>query len=347
VLTESDVFYQTQAKDPQAARQYLQQHPELQQFLSFKEQAVMTDPLLQKYYGGIQFVEGAWRRQMYAKAEDLFGTDIQDVQQQFFNIKDEGGDTQTYLAQHPQLAGPFTVNGVTYNGGYWEWLRDQKAELAKDLLKVGDLLPETPAGIIRPDADKKSITSQAVLQGMQDMTGQTTAQQATVAAYSYDMNPAPTTFSLSSWMDIQAEKNWRVGQAKPVHFTRRSEPVGCPYLPHGQPGSGSVPGVGEGDQGQLQPHHGRQRFEDADGSGAGHGMGRLGAGPRSIGHGFLCASANDRLLPLGQHDCRSEAAVAGHMGVDGPAVWLLPSVAQCYEGNLAAEPGVFGSLKIA
>jgi len=152
---------------------------------------------------------------MYAQAESIFGEDILYLQSVYFDIKDLGGDTRTFLAQHPQLGGPWGQ----YDNGYWGWLHLAKADLGARLLAQSENFPETPMANIRPDADRAGVVAQHVLNGMNEQLGSyDNEREALIESYS---NPQrDDNFSLSSYIDIEGEKRWPGVVAKDAEFDR-------------------------------------------------------------------------------------------------------------------------------
>ena len=204
IQNRTDAYYDKLGKDVDEARAYLTAHPEVEQYLQYREQVIYNDPLLFKYYGGFDFIEKSWRRKMYADAATIFGDDIMDIQGAFFDIQDRGGDTRLFLAQHPQLSGPWGQ----YKDGYWGWLHSRKGELGDNLTAIAKYIPAEPTAIIRPDANQDSIAAAEAINAMQEQTPLMTAREQMIMPYLEAGAKANADFDLSSWIDVEAERRW-------------------------------------------------------------------------------------------------------------------------------------------
>jgi hypothetical protein len=191
-----DTFYREQGKDPKLGAKFLEDNPDVARFLAYREQTIMADPILFKYYGGIDFVEKSWRRGMYAEAERLFGEDIFDIQFAYFEVKDNGWDLRSFKAQHPQLL------------EYWDWLHARKAELETRLAEVDDLMPETVKASIRPDAPEDSLSIQAILEGLKETAPAIDAPSDLALQYMTKPEEGGGDFSITAYLDTEAEKMW-------------------------------------------------------------------------------------------------------------------------------------------
>jgi hypothetical protein len=200
----ADSYYgYIEEKEYDTARAFLKSLPELQQYLQAREQAIFTDPILQKFYGGLQFIEGSWKRQMNAQAALIFGEDILDIQAVYFEIGKRGGDQRSFLAQHPQLAGPYGQ----WDNGYWGWLHQAKPELGAKLEQISVYLPDTPMANIRPDYVEAGIVAQNALEGLHEVIGAQDAEREALIE-SYTSAPRDDNYSVSSYIDTEGEKRW-------------------------------------------------------------------------------------------------------------------------------------------
>jgi hypothetical protein len=193
-----EVYLQKMGVDVRDAKAMLKATPELQQYLAAKEEAIYASPVLSEYYGGIDFLEGSWRRRMYADAEQLFGAGIFDTQWGFYELDKRGGDTETYLAVHPELQ------------EYWIWLPRAKANLGAQLAAIAPLIPETPQAIVRPDAIADSVASADVMQAMYEQQNSTPMSQleALIEPYMVSAEDMNRTISTQAWVNIEGEKRW-------------------------------------------------------------------------------------------------------------------------------------------
>lgn len=200
----TDIYF-SYGDDPEKARAFIAQYPEVNQYLDQRSQQILSDPILNKYYGGISFLESAWRRQMYTAADELFGKDIQDLNWAFWQISDKNGNTDVFLTDHPQLK------------MYWKYLSDQKGYMAQHLADLADSFPETPNGIIREDYRADTIGTQDVMQGLLDEQMKTAADTALVEAYTTG-GRADVPTNISDFVNIEGEKTWPGVVAKNEQF---------------------------------------------------------------------------------------------------------------------------------
>lgn len=168
-------FFALQRANPEAAKLMLAQNPRIQAALDWREQAVMADPLLFDYYGGLDFLDKFWQGEMYDAARQRFGESIfetsmqygaladQEAQllQQYYDLKDAGDEAGAkafraawldkdsnqkalFLAAHPELK------------AYWDLKKDYQEEIARRLVefepKLRDVSPE-----LRPDYQPEGI----------------------------------------------------------------------------------------------------------------------------------------------------------------------------------------------
>jgi hypothetical protein len=200
--------YYSEKADPtngsENANLFLQANPDVSAFLDWKAQVVLNDPVLNKYYGGIQFLEGWYRSQMYKQAAEKFGNDIFNINSLYFQIKDKGGDYAAYLRDTPIVK------------EYWAFLGTFKPQIAQALLDVGNSFPETPQGIVRADAKLTSLGSQDVFNGMQTLkSGLSTQNDAVVAAYSSGgMSNVTPSFAIGDYIATEGGKRWPDAPAK-------------------------------------------------------------------------------------------------------------------------------------
>ena len=197
ILGTVDGYYDKK-DDRDAANAYLNLHPEVSQYLDWKAQIILSNPLLSKYYGGLNFYESFLNSQMYAEAEEKFGEDIYETQSIYGDIKKENGDYAGYLKDHPELK------------EFWNYIDAQKIEISKALLAFGDKLPETPTATIRPNVDARSIGAQDVLKGMNEASPETS--EATIRhsaeVLAYTSQPSGPKWSLTGYIEQQGNGRW-------------------------------------------------------------------------------------------------------------------------------------------
>lgn len=168
-------YFMLQKSNPDAAKLFMANNPLVEQALSWRENAVMSDSLLFDYYGGLDFLDKYWTGQMYDAAQKQFGTGIFEVSaqygaladqeaellQQYYDLKDAGQDAEAkafraawldkdsnqkdlYLAAHPELK------------AYWDLKKSYQEEIQRRLVlfedKIRDVRPE-----LRPDYQPQGV----------------------------------------------------------------------------------------------------------------------------------------------------------------------------------------------
>jgi hypothetical protein len=161
--TQDEYFRISGSQGEQAARAYLERHPELREYWEFKTQRMTDDPTLFAYYGEQTDLERRALNDLYDEAERRW-PGVQDTQAQYYQLKDTGGDARGFLDGHPELR------------EYWDYIR-----IGKEFIK--EFPPPAPRGTpaiparVRPDLMTPSPTQDAIAAGLQ--TGPTVPQAPT------------------------------------------------------------------------------------------------------------------------------------------------------------------------
>lgn len=175
IQSTQDEYFRIQAtQGEEAARVYLESHPELREYWTFKNKAITDDPLLFAYYGEPRDLERRAINELYDEAERRW-PGVRDIQDEYFRLKDSGGDYRAYLDQHPELR------------EYWDFIRIGKEFIAQ-------FPPEAPGGAagrpaaLRPDVMPATATQQAISAtvaprpGVESLLGELDWQAPTAAA---------------------------------------------------------------------------------------------------------------------------------------------------------------------
>lgn len=152
ILDMVDGYYQ--AKSNNKGDAYIDQHPEVQQYMDWKAQRIMGSPLLSAYYGGAEQIEGYYRSKMYADIEQKLGADVFDVIDEYNDIKTWGtpAEAKKYQAQHSKQIKQ-----------YYD-LRDQwYVTIDQETAKIAAGIPDKQNAQIRQDADVTSPMVQDVM----------------------------------------------------------------------------------------------------------------------------------------------------------------------------------------
>ena len=202
ILTKVFTYY-SYKDDSNKANDFLNQHPEISEYLNWKASYVLGNPILNKYYGGVDTLENLLYSEMKTEAKQKFGQDILTTSYIYGKIKEQGGDTRRFLADNPILK------------EYWQFREEYENRIGKELEDSASLFPEKPEAIVRPDADLTSKVAKDIMSGFVD--AEDPQVDARIAAYS---NPTETDFSLTDYIDIQSEKMWPGITKKQLEFDR-------------------------------------------------------------------------------------------------------------------------------
>jgi len=196
--------------DPGAASRFARANLDVQAYLDNRENVMLTDPQLRRYYAPVSWVEKSFRREMYVRAEAIYGPEIFNIQAAFFKVKDLGGDTRSFMAQHPEL------------DEYWYWLRQQKETIRKEVEEFGKNYPQAPGSGIRPGAEEDSIATRQIIENMNDVLPPINSEADLIAEPYLQTAQISATGefdrSIGENIDIEAEKRWPGVIAKDRHF---------------------------------------------------------------------------------------------------------------------------------
>ena len=161
VQAYNDIKYSGQTGADTQASQFLSLHPEISQAQALREQAILADPVLSKYYGGIKTLTLYWTNSDHNFLLAKYGKDIYQKEYAYYNENLTPASRRLYIAQHPELKGFFKDNRT---------LSDQ-AQLA--INKFSQYLPEPPKNNPRSDFTAQNQQQQneaTALQGVQTPT---------------------------------------------------------------------------------------------------------------------------------------------------------------------------------
>lgn len=88
INAQIDIFYNKRKADQDAAYEWLEQQPNLQEAMDYKEQQLIYDPRMAPYYASIDKIENYYRSRMYDTIEDEMGAGVWDLLEQWGKIKD-------------------------------------------------------------------------------------------------------------------------------------------------------------------------------------------------------------------------------------------------------------------
>lgn len=135
-----------------AFQKYLNQNPDVQAAIRWKEQQIMANPNLQAYYMSHKKLRDYYKGEMYQTLEDNFGAGIWDKWTTYYAYKAVGDDdaAKRYKAQHPDM----------------EQYTAMKKELSKvvtqQMIEFGETLPVGEPMVLREDFEPDTARKELV-----------------------------------------------------------------------------------------------------------------------------------------------------------------------------------------
>jgi hypothetical protein len=191
-----DMYFTIRSKDSNFGEQYLAQHPEVQQYFAYRDQTIMKDALLFRYYGGINFLDSFYQRDMAAHALETW-PDIDKIAFAYDQVKANGGDTKGFLKDYPQLS------------EYWKYVSVERSKIKGQLNELSSKIPEVPA-FWRSDNGQMGVIAK---QAMENRTQSNPAVPIDSMALPYigegeKVSATGAGFDLSTFLSGEAEKLW-------------------------------------------------------------------------------------------------------------------------------------------
>ncbi len=161
ILEAVDGYYAAKNKSYDAGTAYLDNHPEVSDFMNWKAERIMNSPLLSAYYGGASQIEGYYRSQMYADIEKQLGKEIFDTVSEYNDLKTYGepGEYKSFYNQHKAEIKQYYAMRDTW-----------QVTINQETAKLSAKLPEGIGASIREDAPLNSL-------GAQNLAGSLAPQQ--------------------------------------------------------------------------------------------------------------------------------------------------------------------------
>jgi hypothetical protein len=157
ILDLVDGFYVAKTKSKEASNAYLENYPQVEQYMNWKSERIIGSPRLSAYYGGASMIENYQRSQMYSEIETKLGKDIFDIIQNYNDLKTYGTsqEAKQYYNQNKKSIGQY------YDiKDEWEYTINQM--VAKLAAKLPDIDAE-----IRPDIDVTSLGAMNLAQSIE------------------------------------------------------------------------------------------------------------------------------------------------------------------------------------
>jgi hypothetical protein len=149
-----DAYWSYKNRDEkELADLYLENNPEVEQAMDFKNSVLVTNPAMAPYYASLNKIEGYYKGQMYAQAEEMFGAEIFDTQSEYFSLPEN--ERRAFRRQHPELK------------QYWDFKASQEALINQSVVRVYSNIREPLPAEIREDADFSGVGVQQIAEAAQ------------------------------------------------------------------------------------------------------------------------------------------------------------------------------------
>jgi hypothetical protein len=155
ILDLVDGYYVAKAKSREAGNTYIENHPQIEQYMNWKSERVLGSPRLSAYYGGASMIENYQRSLMYDDIEKQLGKDIFDIIQNYNDLKTYGTSKEVnqFYGQNKRAIGQY------YDiKDKWEYTINQQTA------KLAAKLPDIAGANIREDIDITSVGAQNLAQ---------------------------------------------------------------------------------------------------------------------------------------------------------------------------------------
>jgi hypothetical protein len=159
ILDMVDGYYQKKTVSTQAADAYLEQFPEVEQYMNWRSERIMQSPLLSSYYGGASMIENYYRSQQYAAIEKELGKEI-------FDIIAENNDLKTF--GEPSEAKAFYNQNKAAIRRYYQMRDEWSMTINQSVAQLSAHIPEGEGVSIREDIDVTSIGAQQLAGAVQE-----------------------------------------------------------------------------------------------------------------------------------------------------------------------------------
>lgn len=158
ILDQVDGYYAAKTKGPDQGTAYLDEHPDVSQYMDWKAQRVMQSPLLSAYYGGVSQIEGYYRSQQYKAIENELGEEIFDIIDEYNALKTfgESGEAKSFYNQNKAAIRK-----------YYSLKDDWAVIINQQTARLAAQLPEGQGAGIREDVDVTSPSAQNLVNSLQ------------------------------------------------------------------------------------------------------------------------------------------------------------------------------------
>lgn len=124
---------------------YLDKFPEVDAAMTWQSEYIMQDEVLASYYASLDKLRGYYAGRMYDRLEQEFGSDIFDIQTQYYIYKDSGQKEKAkqYKKNHPELE------------AYWDRRSELMPKIEDAVVAYGEKLPDGEPARLRTDLPEK------------------------------------------------------------------------------------------------------------------------------------------------------------------------------------------------
>ncbi len=195
IMNSVDTYYTINKGDLAKGREYMASHPEVGQYLAFREKTIMEDATLFRFYGGYNFVEQYYKGLMSTEAVEKW-PEIERLLGAYDDVKAAGGDTKGFLGLHPEIQ------------EYWDFLSAEREEIKKAMAALsGKITESTP--IWRSDMNDLSLKAkQAYETRIKDAGTDKAAVDALALPFIGSGEQNTPDFNLTNFLNTEAEKRW-------------------------------------------------------------------------------------------------------------------------------------------
>jgi hypothetical protein len=196
ILDRMNTIYDFVGDDAELQKNnYLVANPDVAQALEEKASNVVSDPLLNQYYGGIQTLQDYYEYQKRGQAVELFGSEIFNTLALYQYAKESKKDLVGFKNDHPEIE------------KYYTWNAEQQKIIKAKIAEWSKTLPETPQAIVNPEASAQSVGQRDLLDAMKENDVNADMETA-LAKYNTPAEQKDLTseYSFAKYVDETAEK---------------------------------------------------------------------------------------------------------------------------------------------
>jgi hypothetical protein len=154
IYDKIDLYYQQ--IDQTAKDIYMEKFPEVSEAMNYQNELIINQPILSKYYGGIDTVNRYWISVMYDMLRNELGGDVMLDWQVYYQKQQEDAVYGTKTAAEFKRDHPVMQQ-------YTDRKKELQAWVNQQVMRVSAMLPPGPTFTLRPDMNTQAIGSQELL----------------------------------------------------------------------------------------------------------------------------------------------------------------------------------------